>query len=154
MTDGPLPPRTVVGRGVGYGAAAGAALSLLVMGVLSVLSVAGGPPAPENEVIAVGLVVASTVGLVTGAAAGLLIAALILRTMSWRGPRGARAVAAGAAGLGAMVVSALALGLQRPAGEMPSYVAAVLAVAAVAALVAWLLAPMLVRPTRGSAPRP
>jgi hypothetical protein len=154
MSDGPQPTRTVIGRGVGYGAAAGAALALLVMGLLSVLSVAGGPPTPEGGAIALGLVAATTIGLVSGAAVGLLVAALILPAMSWRGPAGARAVAAAAAGSGAMVVSALALGLQRPAGEMPSYVAAVLAVAAVAALVAWLLAPMLVRPTRGSAPRP
>jgi hypothetical protein len=60
----------------------------------------------------------------------------------------------GDAGQGAMLVSALALGLDRPTGEAPLYVAVILAVAMAAAGTAWILAPMVLRPARGSALRP
>jgi hypothetical protein len=56
------------------------------------------------------------------------------------------------AALGAMLVTALALGDPRPASDVPVYLAAVLAVAAAAAAVAWWLSPGLARPVRGDRP--
>jgi hypothetical protein len=55
---------------------------------------------------------------------------------------------------GAMLVSARALGLDRPTVEAPLDVAVILAVAMAAAGTAWIPAPMVRRPARGSALRP
>jgi hypothetical protein len=152
MTGRSPPAATVLARGAGYGVVAGAGLGLLVMGVLAVLSVTGSDPVPEGEVVALALVVATAVGAVSGAAFGLVIAGLSLPAIGRSGPEGARPVAAATAALGAALVTAVALGSERPASELPVYVAAVLAVAAAAAALAWWLAPGLARPVREDHP--
>jgi hypothetical protein len=151
MDDHGAPRSSVLGRGVGYGAASGAALGLLVMGTLAAMSTVGADPAPELEVVALALSAAVGIGLVAGTVVGLVLAGVATAVAARRGTTSARAATTLGAGLGALLVTALALGLERPSGELPAFLGVVLTAAVAAAALAWLLTPALLRlpPRRG-----